>query len=66
MDVIEWSRALDVWLRHGAAVYQWCGFKSRRGKNKYLTALKFNINTVCLIFRRIYIYIYIYIPMELI
>jgi hypothetical protein len=28
------------------AVYQWCGFKSRRGKNKNLTALKFNSNTV--------------------
>ena len=30
----------------GAAVYQWCGFKSRRGKNKNLTALKSNSNTV--------------------
>ena len=29
-----------------AAVYQWCGFKSRRGKNKKLTALKSNSNTV--------------------
>ena len=29
-----------------AAVYQWCGFKSRRGKNKNLTALKSNSNTV--------------------
>ena len=28
------------------AVYQWCGFKSRRGKNKNLTALKSNSNTV--------------------
>jgi hypothetical protein len=27
-------------LTNGAAVYQWCGFKSRRGKNKNLTALK--------------------------
>jgi hypothetical protein len=27
-------------------VYQWCGFKSRRGKNKNLTALKSNSNTV--------------------
>ena len=25
---------------------QWCGFKSRRGKNKNLTALKSNSNTV--------------------
>ena len=27
-------------------MYQWCGFKSRRGKNKNLTALKSNSNTV--------------------
>ena len=27
------------------AVYQWCGFQSRRGKNKNLTALKSNSNT---------------------
>ena len=27
-------------------MYQWCGLKSRRGKNKNLTALKFNSNTV--------------------
>ena len=26
--------------------YQWCGFKSRRGKNKKLTALRSNSNTV--------------------
>ena len=38
MDVVEWST--------GAAVYQWCGFKSRRGKKKHLTALKSNSNTV--------------------
>ena len=31
---------------NGAAGYQWCGFKSRRGKNKNLTALKSNSNTV--------------------
>ena len=31
---------------NGAAVYQWGGFKSRRGKNKNLTALKSNSNTV--------------------
>jgi hypothetical protein len=36
------------------AVYQWCGFKSRRGKNKNVTALKSNSNTV----RFIYIYIW--------
>ena len=27
-------------------MYQWCGFKSRRGKNNNLTALKSNSNTV--------------------
>ena len=31
---------------NGAAVYQWGEFKSRRGKNKNLTALKSNSNTV--------------------
>ena len=30
---------------NGAAVHQWCGFKSRRGKNKKLTVLKPNSNT---------------------
>jgi hypothetical protein len=39
-------------------VYQWCGFKSRRGKNKNLTALKSNSNTVWFNFQT-YIYIYI-------
>ena len=43
-------------------IYQWCGFKSRRGKNKNLTALKSNSNTVWFNFQTyIYIYIYIYI-----
>ena len=42
------------------AVYQWCGFKSRRGKNKHLTALKSNSNTVWFNFQT-YIFIYIYI-----
>jgi hypothetical protein len=37
-------------------VYQWCGFKSRRGKNKNLTALKSNSNTVWFNFQT-YIYI---------
>jgi hypothetical protein len=32
-------------------VYQWCGFKSSRGKNKNLTALKSNSNTVWFNFR---------------
>jgi hypothetical protein len=41
---------------NGAAVYQWCGFKSRRGKNKNLTALKSNSNTVWFNFQT-YIYI---------
>ena len=27
-------------------MHQWCGFKSRRGKNKHLAALKSNSNTV--------------------
>jgi hypothetical protein len=30
----------------GAAVYQWCEFKSRRGKNKNMTAQRSNSNTV--------------------
>ena len=33
-------------------MYQWCGFKSRRGKNKKLTALKSNSNTVWFIFQK--------------
>ena len=40
-------------------MYQWCGFKSRRGKNKNLTALKSNSNTIWFNFQT-YIYIYIY------
>ena len=39
----------------GAAVYQWCEFKSHRGKNKNLTAQKSNSNTVWFNFQR-YIY----------
>jgi hypothetical protein len=31
---------------NGPAVCQWCGFKSRQGKNKKLTALRSNSNTV--------------------
>ena len=42
----------------------WCGFKSRRGKNKHLTALKSNSNTVWFNFQT-YIYIYIYIYKKL-
>ena len=37
-------------------MYQWCGFKSRRGKNKNLTALRSNSNTVWFNFQT-YIYI---------
>ena len=37
-------------------MYQWCEFKSRRGRNTNLTALKSDSNTVGLICRRIYIY----------
>jgi hypothetical protein len=60
--VVEWSKALDVRLR------EWCcsvsmGFKSRRGKNKNLTALKSNSNTVWFNFQT-YIYIYIYSKMH--
>ena len=55
MDVVEWSRALDVRLS------EWCGFKSRRGKNKNLTALKSNSNTVWFNFQT---YIYIYTSMH--
>jgi hypothetical protein len=47
VDVVEWSRALDVRLSEWcSAVYQWCGFKSHRGKNKNLTALRSNSSTV--------------------
>ena len=54
-----WSRALDVRLSEWcSAVYQWCGFKSCRGKNKNLTVLKSNSNTVWFNFQT-YIYIYI-------
>jgi hypothetical protein len=45
-----------IYIYIGAAVYQWRGFKSRRGKNKNLTALKSNSNTVWFNFQT-YIYI---------
>jgi hypothetical protein len=41
-------------------IYQWCGFKSRRGKNKNLTALKSNSNTVWFNFQILILIIYIY------
>jgi hypothetical protein len=40
------------------AMYQWCEFKSRRGKNKHLSAQRSNSNTVWFNFQT-YIYIYI-------
>ena len=47
VDVVEWSRALDLRLSEWCfAVCQWCGFKSRRGKNKHLKALRSNSNIV--------------------
>jgi hypothetical protein len=60
-DVVEWSRALDIGLSIGGAVYQWCEFKSRRGKNKHLTAQRSNSNTVWFNFQT---YIYIYIQLK--
>ena len=63
MDVVEWSRALDVrlseWCCNVSMV--WVQIPSRENKN--LTALKSNSNMfglIGLIFRRIYIY-YIYV-----
>jgi hypothetical protein len=54
--VVEWSRVLDVRLSEWCcSVSTWCGFKSRRGKNKNLTALKSNSNTVWFNFQT-YIY----------
>ena len=43
---------------------KWCWFKSRRGKNKNLTALKSNSNSVWFNFQT-YIYIYIYMSRRL-
>ena len=57
-DVVEWSRALDVRPSECDAVYQWCEFKSRRGKNKNLRSHKSNSNTVWFNFQT-YTYIYI-------
>ena len=39
-------------------MYQWCGFKSRRGKNKNLTALNSNSNTVLELSNFCYIYVW--------
>jgi hypothetical protein len=38
----ELSRALDIRLAIGAAVYQWYEFKSLLGKNKNLSALSYD------------------------
>ena len=35
-----------IYISNGPAVCQWCGFKSRQGKNKKLTALRSNSDTV--------------------
>ena len=59
MDVVEWSRALDVRLSEWCCSVSMVRFKSRRGKNKNLTALKSNSNTVWFNFQT-YLYIYIY------
>ena len=47
----ELSRALDIRVAIGVAVYQWYEFKSRRGKNKNLSAKRSNSNTVELNFQ---------------
>ena len=51
MSSLSLSLSLSLYIYiyiyiYGSAVYQWCRFKSRRGKNKNLTALKSNSNTV--------------------
>ena len=50
VDVVNWSRALEIRLRIGAAVYQMCELKSRQEKNKNLTAQRSNSNTVWVYF----------------
>jgi hypothetical protein len=42
---LDFSLSLYMYI-YINAVYQWCEFKSRRGKNKNLTALKSNSKTV--------------------
>ena len=63
VDVVEWSRALDVRLSEWCCSVSMVWVQIRRGKNKNLTALKSNLILTLfgLIFRRIYIYIYIYV-----
>jgi hypothetical protein len=59
MDVVEWSRALDVRLSEWCCSVSmvWVQISSRENKN--LTALKSNSNTVWFNFQT-FIYIYIY------
>ena len=46
VDVVEWSRALNLRLSEWCCILLMVWFKSRRGKNANLTALKYNSNTV--------------------
>ena len=58
-DVVEWSRTPDIGLSDWCcSVSMVCEFKPSRGKNKNLTAQKYNSNTVWFNFQT-YIYIYI-------
>ena len=59
MDVVEWSRALDVRLSEWCCSVSMVWVQILRGKNKNLTALKSNSNTVWFNFQT-YIYVYIY------
>ena len=56
-QIVIKPNSVRIRFLYGAAVYQWCEFKSRRGKNKLLTALKSNANTVWLNFQT-YIYVW--------
>jgi hypothetical protein len=67
MDVVEWSRTLDVRLSKWCCSVSmvWVQIPSR--EEQIFDRSKINSNTVWFIFHtNIYIYIYIYIPMELI
>ena len=58
---LSWNIYVKKQCRHtNRAGYIWCGFKSRRGKNKNLTALKSNSNTVWFNFQTYIIYLYIH------
>ena len=61
VDVVEWSRALDVRLSEWccSVTMVWVQIPSREEQKKILTALKSNSNTVWFNFQT-YIYIYIY------